>query len=102
MRIFISAGEPSGDLHAANLVRALRKHLPDAEFVGFGGPHLERAGARLLFRLTDLAVMWFLQVFQNLRTFFRLADQVREVCQSISSSTLIPRASAAAGRSSPS
>ena len=41
MRIFISAGEPSGDLHAANLVRAIRRRVPDAEFVGFGGPKLE-------------------------------------------------------------
>ena len=38
MRIFISAGEPSGDLHAANLIRALRERRPDAEFVGYGGP----------------------------------------------------------------
>ena len=44
MRIFISAGEPSGDLHAANLIQALRARMPDAEFVGFGGPRMERPG----------------------------------------------------------
>ena len=38
MRIFISAGEPSGDLHGANLIEALRARLPEVEFVGFGGP----------------------------------------------------------------
>jgi lipid-A-disaccharide synthase len=75
MRIFLSAGEPSGDLHAANLVRSLRKRLPDAEFVGFGGPHLARAGAQVLYPLTELAIMWFIQVFQNIRTFFRLLKQ---------------------------
>ena len=75
MRIFLSAGEPSGDLHAANLVRALRKRMPEAEFVGFGGPQMARAGATVLYPLTELAIMWFLQVFQNLRTFFRLLDQ---------------------------
>ena len=37
MRIFISAGEPSGDLHAANLIHSLRRRLPGAEFVGYGG-----------------------------------------------------------------
>ena len=36
MRIFVSAGEPSGDLHAANLIHALRRRRPDATFVGFG------------------------------------------------------------------
>ena len=75
MRIFVSAGEPSGDLHGANLVRSLRNSLPDCEFVGFGGPHMARAGTQLLFPLTELAVMWFLQVFQNLRTFFRILKQ---------------------------
>ncbi len=74
MRIFISTGEPSGDLHAANLVRALRRRLPDAEFVGFGGPHLARAGARVLYPLVDLAIMWFGRVLLNLHKFLALAS----------------------------
>jgi lipid-A-disaccharide synthase len=72
MRIFISAGEPSGDLHAANLIHSLRKVFPDAEFTGFGGTHMKQAGANLLYPLVDLAVMWFLNVFLNLVTFIRL------------------------------
>jgi lipid-A-disaccharide synthase len=72
MRFFISAGEPSGDLHAANLIHSLRARLPDAEFVGFGGPRMAEAGARVLYPLTDLAVMWFLNVLINLVTFIRL------------------------------
>ncbi len=72
MRFFISAGEPSGDLHAANLIRSLRKSFPDAEFTGFGGTNMEQAGASLLFPLVNLAVMWFLNVFLNIFTFVRL------------------------------
>ena len=72
MRIFISAGEPSGDLHAANLIRSLRGWVPDAQFVGFGGARMSEAGARLLYPLADLAVMWFLNVLINLVTFIRL------------------------------
>ncbi len=72
MRIFISAGEPSGDLHAANLIRSIRRRLPDAEFVGYGGAKMEGAGAHLLYPLADLAVMWFLNVLLNLVTFIRL------------------------------
>ncbi len=72
MRIFISAGEPSGDLHAANLIRSIRKLVPDAKFTGFGGTHMKSAGAELLYPLVDLAVMWFLNVFLNILTFFRL------------------------------
>jgi lipid-A-disaccharide synthase len=72
MRIFVSTGEPSGDLHASNLIAALKRRLPDAEFVGFGGPRMEAAGARLLYPLVNLAIMWFLQVFVQIATFIRL------------------------------
>lgn len=75
MRIFLSAGEPSGDLHAANLIQALRKRWPDAEFVGYGGPRMKAAGATVLFNLVDLAVMWFLRVLLNIRTFLGLIGQ---------------------------
>lgn len=78
MRIFLSTGEPSGDLHAANLIRALRKRLPDAEFVGYGGPHMARAGARVLFPLTELAVMWFLRVLLNIHKFIGLLNRASE------------------------
>ncbi|MBV8677090.1 MAG: lipid-A-disaccharide synthase, partial [Planctomycetaceae bacterium] len=75
MRLFISTGEPSGDLHAANLIHSLRKCLPDAEFVGFGGPRMAAAGADLLYPLVELAVMWFVRVLLNLPTFIRLLFQ---------------------------
>jgi lipid-A-disaccharide synthase len=75
MHLFISAGEPSGDLHGANLVRALRAREPGLRITGFGGQRMTAAGADLLFPLTDLAVMGVLRVLTNLRTFFRLGRQ---------------------------
>jgi lipid-A-disaccharide synthase len=72
MRIFLSAGEPSGDLHGANLVRWLRQLQPDIECVGFGGERMEAAGARLLYPLGRLAVMGFLRVLLKAPAFVRL------------------------------
>ena len=46
MRIFLSAGEPSGDLHASNLVRELKKVDPSVECVGFGGERMAQAGCQ--------------------------------------------------------
>jgi lipid-A-disaccharide synthase len=73
MRVFLSAGEPSGDHHAAALVRSLRVARPDVECVGLGGPCMAAAGCRLLADLTELAVMWFLRVLLNLHRFVDLA-----------------------------
>jgi lipid-A-disaccharide synthase len=75
MRIFISAGEPSGDLHGSNLVRALQERQPGVECIGFGGERMEAAGCRLLYPLTRLAVMWFLRVLANAPTFLKLLSQ---------------------------
>jgi lipid-A-disaccharide synthase len=56
-RIFVSAGEPSGDAHAAAVVRALRALAPDVAVDGVGGPHLEAAGATLMARMEHLSAM---------------------------------------------
>lgn len=72
MKIFFSVGEPSGDLHAANLMRAIRARRPDAELVGYGGPLMAEAGCQLHVDLTALAVMWFLRVLLNLHKFLAL------------------------------
>jgi lipid-A-disaccharide synthase len=75
VRLFISAGEPSGDLHGANLIRALRRLRPDIECVGFGGDRMKAAGCRLLFPLCNLAVMWFARVLARAPVFLRLLSQ---------------------------
>ncbi len=89
MLVFISAGEPSGDLHAANLIRSIRKIAPEAEFVGFGGPQMARAGVQVMYPLVDLAIMWFAQVFQHIRTFFQLLDDAEKVFREQKPSALI-------------
>ncbi len=81
MHLFISAGEPSGDLHGANLIRALREQHPGIRITGFGGDKMEAAGAELLFKLTSLAVMWFGKVLASIRTFIGLAKQAERHLQ---------------------
>ncbi len=74
-RIFFSVGEPSGDLHAANLIAALRRCDPNTEFVGYGGPKMAAAGCKLHFDLTALAVMWLVRVIANIHKFLALLMQ---------------------------
>ncbi len=94
MKIFFSVGEPSGDVHGANLIRAFQNEMnrrnetetakgnggkPEPlEICGFGGPKMRQAGCQLMFDLTQLAVMWVGRVLWNIRKFFQLADQAEE------------------------
>lgn len=77
MHVFLSAGEPSGDLHGANLARALKARCPGIKLVGYGGEKMAAAGVDLHYPLTRLAVMWFGRVFSHLLTFFRLAARAK-------------------------
>lgn len=75
MKVFVSVGEPSGDLHGANLSRALFTRDPNIHIIGFGGPRMAAAGVDLLFPLTELAVMGLKRIVRLLPTFFQLADR---------------------------
>lgn len=75
MTIFFSVGEPSGDVHGANLIRELRARVPGVEAVGYGGPDMAAAGCKLHEDLTRLAVMWFLRVILNIHKFLLLASR---------------------------
>jgi lipid-A-disaccharide synthase len=75
MKLFFSVGEPSGDLHGANLICELRRRRADVEFVGYGGPRMEAAGCTLHEDLTKLAVMWFARVLLNIHKFWNLASR---------------------------
>lgn len=72
MRIFFSAGEPSGDQHAARLIRELQSRRPGLVAEGFGGPDMQKAGCKLHFELTELAVMGFLRVIPLVAKFRQL------------------------------
>ncbi|MBI4513197.1 MAG: lipid-A-disaccharide synthase [Gemmatimonadetes bacterium] len=76
LRVFVSAGEASGDLHGAALVEAIRRRHPGAEFWGLGGPRMQAAGVRLLAGLERLAVAGLVEVARHLPFFFRLRQRV--------------------------
>jgi lipid-A-disaccharide synthase len=75
MKIFFSVGEPSGDLHGANLIRQMRQIHPDVQAVGYGGPRMAAAGCRLHEDLTKLAVMWLVRVLLNIHQFWGLVSK---------------------------
>ena len=81
-RLFFSVGEPSGDLHAANLIRALTANAPKLHCRGFGGLQMVQAGFECDFDLTQMAVVGISEVLPKLREFYRLADQASDIFRS--------------------
>ncbi|MCB0514598.1 MAG: lipid-A-disaccharide synthase [Chitinophagales bacterium] len=71
MKYYIIAGEASGDLHASNLIYALKGKDPQAEFRAWGGDLMQAAGATIVKHYRDLAFMGFVEVLLNLRTILR-------------------------------
>lgn len=80
-KIFIIAGEASGDTHAAVLMRELKTLRPDLEFHGLGGKAMVAEGARLLFDLPSIAAVGLGDVLRRYpqfhKVFYHALDQVR-------------------------
>ena len=68
MKYYIIAGEASGDLHAANLMKALKKTDHEAQFRFWGGDLMQQVGGTPVKHYRDLAFMGFAEVIMNLRT----------------------------------
>jgi len=71
MKYYIITGEASGDLHASNLIKNLKKKDEQAEIRAWGGELMETQGATIVKHYRDLAFMGFVEVLLNLRTIMK-------------------------------
>lgn len=74
MKIMISVGEASGDLHGASVAKALKLLQPNVQLVGMGGQAMREAGVEIVYDIADLGVIGFVEVVKNLRRLFKLRD----------------------------
>lgn len=82
-RIFLIAGEASGDALGAALMQALRAHCADTSFTGVGGAMMTREGLASLFPLSDIAVMGLSPVLKRLPTLIaRINETARAIIES--------------------
>lgn len=80
MKFFFLAGEASGDLHGANLSKAIKKLNPEADLYGWGGEKMKKAGVLLSKNYDELAIMGFVEIVTKLPAIFRnLQTAVQEV-----------------------
>lgn len=75
--VWISAGEASGDIHAASLLAALRVREPDLAAVGMGGPALAAAGCDVRFPMRLISLVGLTEVLSGLPRILRLLGEVK-------------------------
>lgn len=78
-KILISAGEASGDIHAAAVTAAIKKIDSSAQVFGMGGEALRAAGGEVLFDIKDHGVMGFVEVIKKLPDLFKLRSDFAKV-----------------------
>ncbi|MFS8544318.1 MAG: lipid-A-disaccharide synthase, partial [Limnochordales bacterium] len=71
-RLLLSAGEASGDVHGADLARALAAQAPGVQLFGMGGPMMAAAGVELLYNPTSLSTVGFLEALKSVRVLRRV------------------------------
>jgi lipid-A-disaccharide synthase len=76
LRILISAGEASGDTYGAQLIEALRRLHPSAEFFGAGGDRMRAAGCDTVVDANDLAVVGISEILSHLPRIYSLFRQL--------------------------
>lgn len=75
--MMIIAGELSGDMHGANLVRQLKKEDPTIKFWGIGGEHMRDEGVETLYDVEDMAVMGISEVLRRYGFFRKVFNEMR-------------------------
>lgn len=71
MKLYIIAGEASGDLHGSNLIKELKRQEPSVEIRAWGGDLMQKAGANVVKHIRELAFMGFVEVLMNLSTILK-------------------------------
>ena len=66
LKVFIVAGEESGDLHASKLIQQIKKYNQQIEFYGHGGDRMKKEGVQIIEHINKLAIVGFFEVIKHL------------------------------------
>jgi len=77
----VSAGEISGDMHAAAVLKKVKEKYPEVEIFGMGSTALKEMGAEILIDPTEISTIGYMEAFKNLRQHFKHISKMKELLQ---------------------
>lgn len=89
-KIFICAGDASGDLHSGRLMRSILELNPNIDFIGIGGPSMEAQGLKSLAKIEDISVVGFWEVAKKYRYFKNLIDKCARLLETEEVDAFVP------------
>jgi len=87
--IFIIAGESSGDMHAASLIRELKYLYPGILFRGIGGPQMQKENVDILYEIKDVNFIGFSSVIRNLRKIKSILNHCENIIKDLNPDAVI-------------
>ena len=78
-KIMVSVTEVSGDLHAANLVQAIKKIDPGIEFVGIGGEKMEQAGVEIRAKTVHMGTVGIIEGVKYYFSFLKIESKIKKI-----------------------
>lgn len=79
MKIMFSAGEASGDTHAASVAKSLKELYPHVDMLGMGGEKMEEVGVRIVYNIDQLGYIGIIEILKALPSFFKLRAFLKEI-----------------------
>ncbi len=89
-KILIIAGDTSGDIHAAKVMKRLLDIRPDIKFVGIGGKKMTEVGLEKVIDLSKISVVGFWEVLKNIDIFLELKGKIKKIIENEDISLFIP------------
>ena len=89
LKFFLIAGEPSGDLHGAKLIKAIKSLTPFSSFMGHGGSLMEKEGMKIIEHCNNLSVMGFKEVVVHLPRIWKIMNNTIALVKKIKPDRII-------------
>jgi len=79
--VLIIAGETSGDIHGANLIREMKNLIPDLQFYGIGGERMEKEGTELFYNVNQMSLIGVTEILSHIPFIYKVINRMVSIVE---------------------